>query len=144
MTAALVEQLTLAGYSVDLIKDGIRVEGEPNEIDLEKINTDAETILVVKFDGFGLFSGFRTTKFLPRVNIDFELLRKKDLSTIHSQSIDYGADASKANSEEIPSDTKYAYPSFEDALNRQTEVIESFRAGFQQISSQLAKQLREQ
>jgi hypothetical protein len=141
MTAALVEQLTLAGYSVDLIKDGIREIDDPKSIDLEKITTDAERILVAKFDDLGLFSGFRTTSYRPRVNLDFDVLRKGDLETLYSQSIDFGADASEANDDEIPSDPKYAYATFDEVIYRQAEVIESYRVGYQQISAQLAKQL---
>lgn len=54
-----------------------------------------------------------------------------------------GADASKATAEDIPTDPKYAYGSFDLAMANQADVAESFRAGIRAIASRVALQVRQ-
>jgi hypothetical protein len=142
MSVALSEKLTAAGYVVEVLKDVKRMPDDPDEVDLEKITTDAEAILVAKFKTVGLYSGQFSTKFIPRLNTEVQLVARKDLSDLYSQSIHYGADARKVAEDQIPSDSKYSYASFGDAVERQSELVESLRDGVSKTAALVASQIR--
>lgn len=144
MSIALTEQLSGAGYVVELLKDVKRPADDPDEIDYEHLTTDAEAILIARYTDVGLYSGQFSNKFVPRLNLTIEVVAKKDQSDLYSQTIYYGADARKLSEDQIPSGPKYSYSSFDDAIEQQSGLVEGLRAGIQQIASQVAKQMRSQ
>jgi len=142
MSVALSEKLTAAGYVVEVLKDVKRRPDDPDELDFEKLTTDAEAILVARFETVGLYSGQFSTKFIPRLNTEVQLLARIDLSDLYSQSIQYGADARKVAEDQIPSDPKYSYASFDEAVERQSEIVESLRDGVSKTAALVASQIR--
>lgn len=144
MSVALADQLRGAGYAVDVLTDVKRPADDPDEIDydsLPTLPTDADAILVARFDEVGLFSGF-STKFRPRLNLDIELYAKADQEDLYSQTFYYGADARERAEDQIPSDPKYAYSSFGEAVEQPAGLVEAFRIGIKEIAVLAAQQMR--
>lgn len=142
MTAALSEQLAAAGYVIDVITEFIYLADDPGEIDYAHLDTDAEVILLTRFSQVGLYSGQFSRNFLPRLNFEGTLFTKHDQAELFYHYVYYGADAGKANENQIPSDPKYAYPSYGEAYERDNELVEGFRVGIQKIAMSFARQLR--
>jgi hypothetical protein len=143
MSTALQIELVRMGYEVSIITDVKRPFDDPETILYESIKTDADAILSARYTDVGLYSGQFSKSYLPRLNVYVEMLPAKDQDDdLYSQSIYYGADASKADKGKIPSDPKYSYESFELAMEKQSEVAESFRAGIHAIAVQVARQIR--
>lgn len=142
MSTALQIELVRLGYEVSIITDVKRPLDDPEAILYESIKTDADAILSARYIDVGLYAGQFSKSYLPRLNLSVEILSAKDQTDLYSQSIYYGADASKADEDEIPSDPKYSYGSFELAMEKQGEVAESFRLGIRAIATQVAQQVR--
>lgn len=143
MSAALRDALAGKGYEVSIITDVKREAKDPDSIVYESINTDADAILSARFSEAGLFCGQFSTNYVPRLNLDVEMLRVSNKVELYSQTISYGADARKPTDEDIPADPKYAYGSFELAMNSQAEIAESFRTGIRAIANRIALQVRQ-
>ncbi|QID17274.1 hypothetical protein G3580_06205 [Nitrogeniibacter mangrovi] len=143
LTNALLAELRDKGYSIEYLRTVPRDLEDPSDILFDAIQTDADAFLVVELDEMGIYSGVTSTKFMPRLNVDVELLGRIDQSEVFSQSIEYGVDADEHNDEEIPADPKYAYGSFGEAVEHQTDLIEGFRRGIGAIAASIVRQLRE-
>lgn len=141
-TAALKEELQREGYEVTQISEVKRQPDDPTEIDFSSIKTDAQAILTAHYSDAGLFSGYLSTHFVPRLCLDVELLTPDGENELYSQDIEYGAYAKKRTEDEIPSDPKYAYGTFAEAMKNQPQVLESFRIGIHEIAALVAKQIR--
>lgn len=142
-SADLQRELSRAGYEVVVLKDVKRSTKDPDDVDFESIKTDADAILNARFDTAGLFSGQFSTDFIPRLKLDIKLLAGKDHSDLYSQAIYYGADVRKPADDEIKGDPKYAYGSFNTAIEKSDEVAECLRQGMRQIAARVAKHLRD-
>lgn len=143
MTAALEAELVRRGYTVQVLKNVKRLKDDPDAIDYDSIETDAEAIVSARYFGAGLFAGYLSTSYLPRLNVDIDVVAKSDQSELHSHAIYYGVDARRPEPDQIPSDAKYSYGSFEQAIERQREVLESYRVGVRQIAALAATQLHQ-
>jgi hypothetical protein len=143
MSSALRAELARKGYDVSITTDVKRAYDDPESISYESIKTDADAILSARFSEAGLYSARFSTNYIPRLNLDVEMLAAKGKAELYSQKISYGADASKATDDQIPCDPKYAYGSFDLAMENQPEVAESFRAGIRAIATRVAQQVRQ-
>jgi hypothetical protein len=143
MTAALQAELVRRGYTVQVLKNVKRLKDDPDAIDYDSIEADADAIVSARYFGAGLFAGYLSTSYLPRLNVDIEVVAKSDQSELHSHSIYYGVDARRPEPDQIPSDAKYTYGSFEQAIERQREVLKSYRVGVRQIAALAATQLHQ-
>lgn len=141
MTAALSAELTRLGYTVEVIRNARRPKDDPEGVEYDSIQTDADAIVTARYDGYGMYAGQFSTQYLPRLNVDIEVVRKSDQADLHAHSIYYGADASRSTDDQIPADARYAYGSFEQVMARPDEVAEGFRTGMRQIAALAAKQL---
>lgn len=142
MTTALSEELTRLGYTVEVVRNVKRPKDDPEGIVYESITTDADAILTARYFGAGLYAGQFSTNYLPRLNVDIEVVAKADQSELHSHSVYYGADARERTDDQIPADARYAYASYEQIWNQQREVSEGLRAGVHQVAALAAKQLQ--
>lgn len=115
---------------------------EPDEIDYKNSKTDSDHILSLTVSDVGLYSNRLSTKFFPRLTIKFELVNKKTEESVYSQSIYYGADANATEEDEVLASPKFSYTSFEDAMARQSELIEAYREGINKISHLAAMQIK--
>lgn len=143
MTAALAEELERLGYTVEILKNVKRPRDDPEGIDYGGIKTDAEAIVSARYFGAGMYAGQFSSNYVPRLNVDIEVVNPSDQEELHSHSIYYGVDARKSAEDQIPADAKYAYASFEQVLDKQVEVAESFRLGVRQIAALAARQLHQ-
>lgn len=142
MTAAFGEELKRLGYTVEVIRNVKRPKDDPESVVFESIETDADAIVTVRYFGAGLYAGQFSTSYLPRLNVDIDVVSKADQSELHSQSIYYGADARERLDDQIPAAPQYAYASYDQVWDKQREVSEGFRHGVQQIAAQAARQLQ--
>jgi hypothetical protein len=142
MTAALRGELVAKGYEVVLVADVPRPKDDPNGVDYGRLKTDADGVLTVDIFGTGLYSGQFSTDYLPRLNVTVYILSRNGQEDIFSHSVYYGADAGEAAEDQIPSDPKYTYSSFEVAMQRHASIVESYRAGIKGIAALMAQQLR--
>ncbi len=141
LTAALNAELTRLGYEVHVIQDVKRPKGDPSGIEYESLETSADAIVSARISGAGMYAGQFSTNYVPRLNVDIEVVTKSDQSELHSHSIYYGADASKRTDDQIPADARFAYASFDQIVERPDDVVEGFRTGVRQIAALAAQQL---
>ena len=142
MTDTLRGELTGKGYEVVLLGDVPRLKDDPNAIDYERLQTDAEAVLSADIFGAGLYAGQFSMDYLPRLNVSVYLVSRGGKEDLFSHSVYYGADARRSTEDQIPSDPKYAYASFEVAMDRHASIVESYRAGIKRIAALMAQQLR--
>lgn len=116
---------------------------DPRVLDYKNTKTASDMILTANVFDVGLFSGRFTTKYVPRLNVTFDLVSKNTEESVYSQSIYYGADARKVAADQIPADQKYAYESFEQAMANQRGVAESLREGIRKVARLVAQQILE-
>lgn len=143
ISALLQKELSLAGYEAVVLKDVERPLENPDDFDLDSIQTDADAILSARFFSAGLYSAQFSTDFVPRLSLQIEMQARKDQAELYSESIYYGADARRAAPDQILADPKYAYGSFGTAMEKSDELAESFRQGIRQIAARVAKHLRD-
>lgn len=142
-SAALQEELQRMGYEVALITKVRRQPDDPTDIDFQSIKTDANAILTAHYTDAGLFSGHSSTNYVPRLRLDVRLVMPDGEDDLYSQAIEYGAHAKKRTEDEIPSDPKYAYGTFAEAMEKQPEIVEGFRIGIHQLAALVAQQIRQ-
>jgi hypothetical protein len=90
----------------------------------------------------GAFSVLSSSVYRPQFNIGVELARPgKEGEEIYEDSIVYGAHASKASDNSIPSDAKFEYKDYDVLIARSEEVAESLRVGVAALAELLATNL---
>ena len=114
---------------------------DPTSIDYKNSAIAADKILIVTISNMGLYSSRLKTTFAPRLNVNFDLVDKRTEDSVFSQSIKYGADASKNSDDEITANPNYEFASFEEALNRVAELIEAYRDGINRMTKLIALQI---
>lgn len=143
MTSALSDELVRLGYTVQVLSNVKRPKDDPEGIEYESIETDADAIVSARYFGSGLYAGQFSTNYVPRLNVEIEVVSMSDQSELHSHSIYYGVDARKSTEDQIPAGAKYAYASYEQVIASQREVVEGFRVGVRQIAALAVKQLQQ-
>ncbi|HJV25629.1 MAG TPA: hypothetical protein VJ673_08070 [Aromatoleum sp.] len=142
MTSALKEELAGRGYEVTVVSHVTRDEDEPDEFDYDSIETDADAIISARYTDAGLLSGFSTLSYWPRLNIEVMMVSRADEEKLYSQSIGYGADARKPDDDSIPSDPKYVFGTYDEAMARQQEIVESMHIGVRALAARAAQLIR--
>lgn len=126
-----------------MMGDGIRyAEDDPGAIDHKKSKVESEMALVITVFDMGLASNRFSTKFVPRLNVSFDLIDMRTEESVYSQSIYYGADANKNAEDQITADPRYSYDSFESAIERKKELIEGYRDGARKMANLVGMQIR--
>jgi hypothetical protein len=143
LSEALHRELTRRGYHFDYLVKVPRDPEDPLDIEYDKIQSDADAYLVVAIDEMGVYSGMTSTKFAPRLNVDVEVLGRRDEYQYFQQSIQYGVDAGELSDEEIPADGTIAYSSFGEALEHSDALVQDFRSAIEKIAASIARQLDE-
>jgi len=142
LTTYLVQALKGAGYQVVLLDNIPRPVDDPEDIELAKIDTDAEAILQVYFDNVGLLSSSFSTDYLPRVDIRATLYSPQRKDELYDETLYYGVDASAGEPTSIAADPTFAYPSFENVMTRIPEITAVFATGTQAIGERLVEQIK--
>lgn len=120
------------------------VVDDPYAIDYHNSVDAQEHILQVAMPNLGLFSGYTTTKFLPRLNVSVDLVERKTEKTLFSKWFYYGADAKSDWDDQVTSPPDCAYADFEAAVAHIDQLTGAYRAGLGKISQMVAKQVKAQ
>lgn len=143
MTAALRVALAESGQPVVALDEVKYLADDPRALEYKKLKSSADLVLTANIFDVGLYSGQFSRKYLPRLNVTFDLVNRHTEDALYSQSIYYGADAKKSTDDQIPSDPQYAFDSYEQALDRQREIVDALREGIKKMALLVAKQIKE-
>lgn len=141
LTTALMAELKEHGVEVELLENAPTFPDDPTSLDYSKLPASVDLVLSGSYDEVGFYSGRLTTKFRPRVNVTMNLVRRQGEHSLYSQSIAYGADASKPAEDMIPADAKFTFDSYQDTMARPDDVVDSLREGIRRIARQVAEQV---
>jgi hypothetical protein len=144
LTTKIAESLVKRGYQVTVLNNTkIRFDPEdPGHIDYETIKTDADAILNVWVQEAGAFSVLSSLVYRPQLNLGVELVRPgTEGEEIYDDNLVYGAHASKAGHDAIPSDPKHEYKDYDVLMARSAEVAESLRVGAAALAELIATNL---
>src|SRR5450432_1375883 len=139
--STVVDALRGAGYRVELLDALERPADDPDDIDYEKLKTDAEMILQLRVDEVGMYSSKLSPDYLPRVNVQAKLYVKSRDDSIYDESLYFGVDAKPGKEFTIVSDPKFAYPSFDAVIARSDEIAGLFESGTDALARMLTAQL---
>jgi hypothetical protein len=143
LTTTVVDALRGAGYKVEVLDALERPADDPDDIDYEKLKTDAEMILQLRVDEVGVYSSKLSPDYLPRVNVQAKLYVRSRDDSLYDETLYFGVDAKPGKEFTIVSDPKFAYPSFDAVLARSDEIGGVFESGTDALARMLAAQLIE-
>lgn len=144
ISEALLHALEKKGYEIEYVANPPRNPKDPEEIDWNALRTDADALILLEIDEIGLFSGFTTTRYIPRLNVDLDMVSRDREHDYFDFSIAYGADAETRNDEEIPAPWKYRFGSLEEAARQHEVLIDGFRYGIKRMADSFAFQVDRQ
>lgn len=142
-TDEVAEGLRSRGLQVVILQDLQRKPGEPDNVDYDKITTDADVILHLWIQEVGLYSSHTSANYIPRFNASGNLWVKGQEDSLYSQDIYYGVDAKRGKSWAITPDPKFAYRYFDDVLDRFDEVRSCFEIGAHEVGRTMSGQIYE-
>jgi hypothetical protein len=143
LTQEVVAALRGYGYTVEVLDGVARPADDPDNVDYDKVSTDADAILQVWISEIGLYSGQLSLSYIPRVNALGKLFvkGKDDNLYVYDGEIDYGVDARKGKDWAIVPDPKFEYPSFEAVMTNINNVRSAFATGILEISKRMSEQI---
>lgn len=141
VTAALQMAFKEAGQPLAALLEAKYQPKDPDELDFKATQSTTDLILVTNISEVGLVSRRSSTQFVPKLTISFELVSKRTEDADYSEKIQYGAGAKKLTEDEIPSDPKFAFDSYEQAMANPSLVVESLKQGIQLIVRQATPQI---
>lgn len=140
LTVALSEALSQLGYTIELITTAKRLENDPAVLDFDSVNPAADMFVFVYYSDAGLYS-WRTPNYLPQLNIEVEVYRPHDEESVFAESLYYGAYASQPEDNQIPSDVKYAFATFDEAIHKRDEIAQSYQEGIALLAARAAQHI---
>ena len=143
LTTALRLALVEGGQPVVGLDEIKYVSDDPRVLEYKMLKSSADLVLSADIFDVGLYSGQFSRRYLPRLNVTFDLVNRHTEDSVYSQSIYYGADAKKSTDDQIPSDPQYAFDSYEQAMERRREIVDALREGIKKMALLVAKQVRE-
>jgi hypothetical protein len=142
-TEEVAAALRAAGFTVEILEGVKRAADDPDNIDYDRISSDADAILHLWISEVGLYSSTLSNNYIPRVNASGKLFVKGREENVYEEEIDYGVDAKKGKKWAIVSDPKFAYPSFDAVMSNLEDIRTSFGMGILEISKRMAEQINE-
>jgi hypothetical protein len=140
-TQEVAAELRDYGFSVEILQGIQRPLGNPDDVDYDKITTDADAILHLWIEEVGVYSSPMSAQYIPRVNIGCKLWPKGQEASIYEETIYYGVDAKAGKKWAIVPDAKYAYPNFDAVLSHIDEIQTALSAGTLEISKKMTEQI---
>lgn len=140
-TAEVAAALRAAGFSVEILEGVKRPADDPDNIDYDRISSDADAILHLWISEVGLYSSMLSNNYIPRVNASGKLFVKGQEENIYEEEIDYGVDAKKGKQWAIVPDARFAYPSFDFVMSNIEEIRASFAVGALEISKRMSEHI---
>jgi hypothetical protein len=141
LTEKVAAELRRRGVVVVVLESISRPADDPDNVDYDKIASDADAILHLWISEVGLYSSHTSVDYIPRVNAGAKLFVKGQEDNIYSEDIYYGVDARKGKEWAIVPDPKYAYRSFDAVVSNMKEVRSAFAAGVAEISLRMSEQI---
>lgn len=142
LTKALIAALNRQGYNASRLEGLQRLRGDEESIDYAEVKSDADAVLHVYFTDVGVFSGYSTVDYLPKVNIYGYLFNPKDGEYIHEETVYYGDDARTGKSWGVTADPNFKFPSFDSLIERASDVKSGFNNGAGAAGERLAQNIR--
>jgi hypothetical protein len=140
-TKEVVTELRGYGFTVVVLEGLTRPADNPDDIDYDKVSTDADAILHLWISEVGLYSSHLSRNYIPRVNASGKLFVKGQDDNVYDGDIYYGVDAKKGKKWAIVPDAKFAYPSFEAVMSNIDDVRFAFTTGAFEISKRMSEQI---
>lgn len=141
LTEEVANGLRNRGFDVVILTDLRRPQEDPDNVDHDKLVTDADAVLHLWIQEVGLYSSHTSAYYIPRVNAAGEVFVKGREEDLYRQDIYYGVDARKGKSWAIVPDPKFSYRYFDDVLDRFDEVRSSFEIGARAIGQKMSEQV---
>lgn len=141
LTTTVVEGLRRAGYRVDVLDQLVRPVGDPDDIDYDKLGTDAEVIVQLRINEVGVFSSRTSSNYLPRVNVDGKLYVRAFDDAPYDETLFYGVDAQTGHDRMIMADPKLAYPTFDAVMASADQLGVVFQDATDRLASLLTADL---
>jgi hypothetical protein len=141
LTEQVVASLRDRGFTVQILDGVTRPADDPDNIDYDKVSTDADAILHLWISEVGLYSSGYSRNYIPRVNASGKLFVRGQEDNVYDEDLCYGVDAKKGKEWAILPDAKYTYPSFDAVMTRIEEVRASFADGTREISTRMSGQI---
>lgn len=140
-TEEVVTALRGYGFTVEILDGLKRPADDPDNIDYDKISSDADAILHLWISEVGLYSSHMSVDYIPRVNASGRLFVKGREDDIYDEEIDYGVDAKKGKDWAILPDPKFAYRSFDAVMSNIDDVRSAFATGAAEIGKRMSEQI---
>jgi hypothetical protein len=140
-TAEVAAALRGHGFTVEILEGLSRPADDPDNVDYDKVTSNADAILHVWISEVGLYSSGFSLDYIPRVNAGGKLFVKGQEDNIYSEDIYYGVDARKGKQWAIVPDAKYAYRSFELVMSNIDELRSAYATGVLEISKRMSDQI---
>jgi hypothetical protein len=143
LTAEVAADLRNDGYTVEILDGFKRPPDDPDNVDYEKIVTDADVIVHLWITEVGLYSSHTSAYYIPRVNAAGRMFVKGREDSLLSEDIYYGVDAKKGKNWAIVPDSKFAYRYFDDVISRLDEVRDSFEIGAREVGKKMSEHIND-
>lgn len=143
LTDEVAANLRNDGYTVEILDGVKRPADEPDNVDYDKIVTDADVIVHLWITEVGLYSSHTSAYYVPRVNAAGTMFVKGRDDSILSEDVYYGVDARKGKSWAIAPDPKFSYRYFDDVIARLDEVRDSFEIGAREVGKKLSEHIND-
>lgn len=141
LTDEVAAALRAEGFVIEILEGLARPANDPDDVDEDKVVTDADAILHLRISEVGLYSSRASTKYIPRVNASGKLYIRGQDDDIYNEDISYGVDAKKGKSWAIMPDPKFAYGSFDEVMTSIDGVKAAFSQGALEISKRMSDQI---
>ncbi len=92
-TGQIADALRHDGFTVEILEGIPRPANEPDNVDYEKLSTDADAILHLRISEVGVYSAGFSLVYIPRVNATGNLWIRGQEDSLYNEEIDYGVDA---------------------------------------------------
>jgi hypothetical protein len=141
LTEKVAAALRGYGFTVEIVDGLPRPADDPDNVDYDKVPSDADVILHLWISEVGLYSSHTSLDYIPRVNAGAKLFVKGAEDNIYSEDIYYGVDARKGKEWAIVPDAKFAYRSFDLVMTNIDDVRSAFSTGVLEISQRMSEQI---
>jgi hypothetical protein len=140
-TEEIASSLRGYGFTVEILEGLTRPANDPDNVDYDKVSSNADAILHLWVSEVGLYSSRLSVNYIPRVNASGKLFVKDHDDDVYDGEIYYGVDAKKGKEWAIVPDTKFAYPSFDAVMSNIDDVRSAFEVGTLEISKRMSEQI---
>jgi hypothetical protein len=129
------------GFTVEILQGIARRADAPDNVDYEKIHTDADAILHLSISEVGVYSSGYSLYYIPRVNASGNLWVNGQEDSLYDDEIYYGVDAKKGKEWAILPDPKFAYRTFDDIMSNLDDIRSALATGTLEISKVMSERL---